>query len=407
MIFRKKDVMQEYYEFFNSVKIVSGYRALENIPFELSRLGARKPIIITDKGITNAGLIKHVVGSFAGTDAKIGAIYDDTPQDSSSHVVNEIARIYRRNGCDSIIAVGGGSAIDTAKGVNIVITEDTDDLLRFMGNYRLNKPMKPFIVIPTTAGTGSEVTMAAVIADPDRKLKMQFTSDLLLPRLAVLDPRMTMSMPPKITAATAMDALTHAVEAYIGPQKNPVSDCFAIAAIELIQANLVNAIKNPDDRDTRLAMANAALLAGLAFSNSMVGIVHACAHAIGGICHVPHGIANSIMLPHGLEFYIEKSPRVKARTKAHIEKLLLSLRGPEEYVKTPAERRAQASVAAIREISREMGALADMPASLRQAAVPEDRLEEIARAALNDGAIAFSPVEVGYDEALRVLKAAW
>jgi alcohol dehydrogenase len=407
MIFHKNDVMPEYYEFFNSVKIISGYKALENIPFELGRLGAKKPVIITDKGVSNAGLIKHVVDSFAGTDTMIGAIYDETPQDSSNEVVNEIARIYRSNGCDSIIAVGGGSAIDTAKGVNIVVTEETDDLLRFMGNYRLNKPMKPFVVIPTTAGTGSEVTMAAVIANPKENLKMQFTSDLMLPKLAVLDPRMTMSMPPKITAATAMDALTHAVEAFIGPQKNPVCDCFATAAIELIRANVVDAVKKPNNKDTRLAMANAALLAGLAFSNSMVGIVHACAHAIGGVTHVPHGIANSIMLPHGLEFYLEKSPKVNARTKSHIEKLLLALAGPEEYVKVPEDRRAYASVSAIRAISREMASLTGLPETLKEASVPENKLGEIAQATINDGAISFSPMEVSYDEALQVLKAAY
>jgi len=215
----KRERIPEYYEFFNSVKIISGYKALETISFELGRLGAKRPIIITDKGVAQAGLIKHVVDSFAGTDTVIGAVFDETPQDSSNVVVNQIAAIFRAQNCDSIIAVGGGSAIDTAKGVNIVITENTDDLLKFMGNYRLNKPMKPFVVIPTTSGTGSEVTMVAVIANPEKNVKMQFTSDLLLPKLAVLDPRMTMSMPPKITAATGMDALTHAVEAYIGPQK--------------------------------------------------------------------------------------------------------------------------------------------------------------------------------------------
>lgn len=407
MIFKKQNGMPEYYEFFNSTKIISGYKALENIPFELDRIGAKKPIIITDKGVSNAGLLKPVIDSFAGTDTKIGAIYDDIPQDSSNEVVNDIARVYRKNGCDSIIAIGGGSAIDTAKGVNIVITEETDDLLNLMGNHRLNKPMKPFIVIPTTAGTGSEVTMAAVIANPSKNMKMQFTSDLMLPRLAVIDPRMTISMPPKITAATGMDALTHAVEAFIGPQKNPVSDAFAFSAIELIQAHLVNAVKKPDDKDTRFAMANAALLAGLAFSNSLTGIVHATAHALGGVCHVPHGIANSIILPHGLEFYMEKAPKVKQPTKDHIAKLLLPLVGPEEYVRVPAERRAHASVAAIRALSRELAKLTDLPESLRGAAVSGDRLGDVAQAAIDDGAMSYSPVEVNYDEALGVLKKAY
>ncbi len=396
-------MIPEYYEFFNSVKVISGYKALETIPFELGRLGAKRPIIITDKGVSQAGLIKHVVDSFAGTDTVVGAIFDETPQDSSNVVVNQIAAIYRAQNCDSIIAVGGGSAIDTAKGVNIVITENTDDLLKFMGNYRLNKPMKPFVVIPTTAGTGSEVTMVAVIANPEKNVKMAFTSDLLLPKFTVLDPRMTASMPPKITAATGMDALTHAVEAYIGPQKNPISDAFAAAAMDLIRNNIVAAVKDGANKDVRLAMANAALLAGLAFSNSMVGIVHATAHATGGVCHVPHGIANSILLPYGLEFYVGKSPKVKE----DIESLLLHLAGPEVYVQTPPAERAAKTIAAIRNLTAELKKLSGLPVRLSETGVTEDKLERIAQTALNDGAVAFSPVEVSLMEALGVLKAAY
>lgn len=403
MLFKKNVVIPEYYEFFNSVKIISGYKALETIPFELSRLGAKRPIIITDKGVAQAGLIKHVVDSFSGTDTVIGAVFDETPQDSSNVVVNQIASIYRTNNCDSIIAVGGGSAIDTAKGVNIVITENSDDLLKFMGNYRLNKPMKPFVVIPTTAGTGSEVTMVAVIANPEKNVKMAFTSDLLLPKFAVLDPRMTASMPPKITAATGMDALTHAVEAFIGTQKNPVSDAFAAAAMELIRDNIKTAVTDGGNKDVRLAMANAALLAGLAFSNSMVGIVHATAHATGGVCHVPHGIANSILLPCGLEFYIGKSPK----TKEYIESLLLHVAGPEVYVQTPSAERAAKAVMAIRNITGELNKLCGLPVRLSEAGVTEDKLESIAKTALNDGALSFSPVEVSFEEAFGVLKAAY
>jgi alcohol dehydrogenase len=407
MTFHKAEVIPEYYEFFNSVKIISGYKALENIPFELGRLGAKRPIIITDKGVVQAGLVKVVVDSFGGTDTVIGAVFDETPQDSSNVVVNQIASIYRAKKCDSIIAVGGGSVIDTAKGVNIVITEETDDLLKFMGNFRLNKPMKPFIVIPTTAGTGSEVTMAAVIANPEKNLKMQFTSDMILPKLAVLDPRMTASMPPKITAATGMDALTHAVEAYIGPQKNPVSDAFAVAAIELIRNNIVSAVRDGQNVDVRLAMANASLLAGVAFSNSQTALIHGLAHANGGLCHVPHGVANSLLLPFGLEFYIEKGPKTKSRVKTNIENLLLSFVGPDEFVKVPAAQRANATVAAIRKITEELNKLSGIPLKLRDAGVPEDKLGQIAQAAIDDGTAAFFPVEVSFEEALGVLKAAY
>ncbi|HNZ64599.1 MAG TPA: iron-containing alcohol dehydrogenase [Smithella sp.] len=403
MNIQKKDGCPKYFEFFNSVKIISGYKALENISSELDLLGAKRPIIITDKGVNNAGLMDHVVNSFGGTQITIGAVYDDTPVDSSNVAVNEIAGIYRQQQCDSIIAVGGGSVIDTAKGVNIVISEETDDLMKFAGNNRLTKTMRPFIVVPTTAGTGSEVTMAAVIANPAQNVKMQFTSPLILPKVAVLDPVMTMSMPPKITAATAMDALTHAVEAYIGPQKNPVSDAFAFSAIELIKENIISATKNGGDKDVRLAMANASLLAGVSFSNSMVGIVHALAHATGGRCHVPHGIANAILLPHGLEFYLKKSPETAER----IGKLLRFFIEPEDYAKVPASERKIKTIAAIRDINDNLHKLCGLPLTLSQAGVTKDKLESIAQVALNDGAMAFCPVEISHEEAMDVLQAAF
>ena len=244
--------------------------------------------------------------------------------------------------------------------------------------------------------------MAAVIANPARNIKMQFTSPLMLPRLAVLDPVMTASMPPKITAATAMDALTHAVEAFIGAQKNPVSDAFASAAIELIRDNVEIAVKNGADQEVRLAMANASLLAGAAFSNSMVGIVHALAHATGGVCHVPHGVANAILLPHGLDFYVKKSPLLAAR----IGGLLRYFVTPEEYVKVPAGERTRSAIAAIRAMTSNLNKLCGMPVTLGQAGVTQDKLEAIAKTTLNDGAISFTPVEVSLNEALEVLKAA-
>ena len=204
--------------------------------------------------------------------------------------MNTIAGIYRKTGCDSIIAVGGGSAIDTAKGVNIVITENSEDLMKFMGAEMLKKTMKPFIVVPTTSGTGSECTLVAVISNPAKNVKMAFTSYKLLPNVAVLDPRMTLTCPPKITAATGMDALTHAMEGFYCNQKNPMSDAYAGAAIELVRDNLVEAVKNGKNENARLAMANAACMAGTAFSNSMVGMVHGLGHAAGAVCHIPHGL---------------------------------------------------------------------------------------------------------------------
>ncbi|MFZ5595578.1 MAG: iron-containing alcohol dehydrogenase [Bacillota bacterium] len=393
-------MVPSYFEFYNSVKILSGNKALENVPYELDRLGAKKPIIITDKGVVAAGLIKEFIGALSGSDLVIGAIYEDTPPDSSNVVVNQVAGIYRQNNCDSIIAIGGGSAIDTAKGVNIVITEETDDLMKFIGAERLKKKMKPFVVIPTTAGTGSEATLVAVIANVEKNCKMLFTSYMLLPDVAVLDPRMTMTMPPKITAGTGMDALTHAVEAYTCLQKNPVSDGFAFTAIRLISKNLFKAVENGKDSEARMAMANAALLAGIAFSNSMVGIVHTIGHACGAVGHVPHGYAMALLLPFGMEYNMKKSSDLYAE-------LLLPLAGSEEFAATPGERRAARSVEVIREMNSKLNKLTGMPVTLREAGVKREQFHEIAKTALGDGSQIFNPEAIDYNDVLNILNAAY
>lgn len=392
--------MISYFEYFNPVKILSGRNAVDNVPYELEVLRAKRPLLITDKGIVEAGLIDIVIDAFKGSDITIGAMYDETPPDSSNLVVNEVAALYRKMKCDSIVAAGGGSVLDTAKGVNIVITENTDDLMKYLGAERLKKPMQPFIAIPTTSGTGSEVTLVAVIANIEKQCKMAFTSYMLLPNVAVLDPRMTITVPSKITAATGMDALTHAVEAYSGLQKNPLSDAYVWSAISLIRDNLVRAVKNGKDEEARMALANASLMAGCAFSNSMVGIVHGIGHACGGVCHVPHGCAMAILLPYGMEYNLKANAGVYAE-------LLLPLAGPEEYARTEADKRAPRTITVIRELNTKLNKLAGLPLRLRDAGVKREQLPEIAKMAQGDGSLIFNPVEAVYEDLLEILKAAY
>lgn len=393
-------MLPSYYEFFNPVKIISGLKALDNLPYELNQLNVKRPLIVTDKGVAGAGLVKVVISAFADSGITLGGVYDDVPPDSSSAVVSAVAGAFRKNQCDGLIAVGGGSPIDTAKGVNILVSEGSDDLLQFVGHDVLRRPLNPLVVVPTTAGTGSEVTYVAVIADPTRHVKMSFTSLHLYPRLAVLDPRMTLSLPPKITAATGMDALSHAMEAVTCLQKNPVSDAFAMAAVELIRENLVKAVADGRDGDARLAMANAACLAGAAFSNAMVGLVHTLGHATGGVARVPHGVAMSIFLPHAFEYNMEK-------TSPDLARLLLPVGGPEEYANSPPAHRARRTIEIIKALRQELYDLCKLPRTLKEAGVPKDKLEEIARAAINDGSLTFNPVEVDYEDAMLLLKEAY
>ena len=392
-------MLPDYYEFYNPVKINAGSEALETIPYELKQMNVSRPIIITDKGITNAGLLKILIDSFDDSELVIGVIYDETPPDSSLKTVNEIAKLYREYKCDSIIALGGGSPMDTAKGVNIIISENDDDLRKFMGADRLKAVQQPFIAIPTTSGTGSEVTLVAVINDVENQVKMPFTSNLLLPKIAIIDPRMTLSLPARITAATGMDALTHAVEAYTCLQKNPMSDAYAIAAIKLVQENLIKVVEKGDDKQARFAMANASTMAGIAFSNSMVGAVHAIGHACGAIAHVHHGNAMAILLPYVMKFNMDMLENLYAE-------LLLPIAGEKIFTKTKTADRAMKTVETILLMNHSLNKLCGMPVKLSEAGVKEEQFEQIAKTAMNDGAMLPNPKELNKEDIIKILNEA-
>ncbi len=397
-----------YYEFSSPVTTLAGHRELEKIPRLIHGLGSRRPLIVSDKGVAGAGLVDIVTAAIT-PDVTIGAIDADVPPDSERRVVQRLAATYRQNRCDAIIAVGGGSVMDTAKGVNILVSENADDLLQFSGAGRLTRPLKPLVAVPTTAGTGSEVTLVAVIADHDRQSKMLFASYYLQPDAAVLDTRMTLTLPPAITAATAMDALTHAIEAYTCLAKNPISDAHALRAIELISQNLMSVIQEPDTIHGRLALAVGANLAGVAFSNAMVGMVHAMGHAVGAICGVPHGTCMAILLPYGLEYNMHKNGQFTAQ-------LLLPLAGPQVVARTPNHLRAGQVVARIRQLNQHLhqatnGAHARFFKEIKgpdgDERVPEDQLIAIAEKALGDGSILYNPEEVDRDDLHMVLTHAW
>jgi alcohol dehydrogenase len=394
-------MIPDYYEFQNSVKILSGKKALENIPFELYNLQASRPIVLTNEMLEKIGLVQTVIKSFAEQEISVGAIYTDIPADSSIEVVNDAARVFREQECDSIIAIGGGSVIDTAKGLSIVITQGSDDIMEYMGSEIITrKNPLPFIVVPTTAGTGSETTLVAVIANHKRKVKMEFLSYNLLPDVAVLDPRMTTTLPPRLTASTGIDALSHAVEGYTCLQKNPLSDAYAFAAINLIREYLDLAVEKGTDAKARLAMANASMLAGVAFSNSMVGLVHAIGHACGGVSQVPHGDAMGILLPWCMEYNMDKLGELYAQ-------LLLPLAGADIYAATPAEKRGQKAADTIREMTSRFNKICGLPVSLQQAGVKKEDLGRIAKTALNDGAVIINPKESEYEDILAILNKAY
>jgi alcohol dehydrogenase len=398
----------DYFEFGCPVKICAGHGSLEKIPGILSSLNARIPMILTDSGVAGAGLADIVVNAL-GEKISMGALETGVPPDSDLRVVNHLADVYRAKKCDSIIAVGGGSVLDTAKGINIVVSENAHDLMQFSGAGVLTRPLKPLLAIPTTAGTGSEVTQVAVIADHANNRKMLFSSYFLYPHVAILDERMTLTLPPAITASTGMDALSHGIEAYTCLAKNPLSDTSATSAVRMISENLLRVVKNPEDSQGRMALATAATLAGIAFSNSTPGLVHTMGHSVGSVCGVPHGTCMAIGLPYGLEYNLHKNSRYTAE-------LLLPLAGPRCYAATPPGERAEKTILLIRQLNEDLhhategrharcfGELKDKNG---RGMVPRDRFERIAKTAMGDGTQFFNPEEMDVEDYLMVLEAAW
>ena len=390
-----------YFEFQNAVKLLCGELALERIPNELQHLNAKRPLVLSDAVLAKIGTMAQVTSAMAAEGVAPAATFTDIPVDSSLAVVNQIAAFYREQNCDSIVAIGGGSVIDTAKGVRLVLSQDTDDIFSISGLENVtNGKHIPFIVVPTTAGTGSECTGVAVIRNDANGVKMEFLSPFVEPDVAVIDPRMTEGLPPKATASTGMDALCHAVEACTCLQANPLSTAYGTAAIRMIAQNLETATVNGKNREARFNMALASTMAGIAFSNSMVGAVHAIGHALGGVCHVPHAVAMTILLPHVMRYNLSHSAGAYAA-------LLPWLVGMDAAMATPTDKRAEAAIAAIENLGAKLNAACGLPLTLSAAGVSKDDFAKVAEFAVNDGALIVNPRAATEAQVLEILNAAF
>ena len=262
----------------------------------------KSPLIVTDSGITRNSLTKTLEDILK----KCGIayiIYDKTRPNPTVHNVEEALKIYLQNNCDSLIAIGGGSSMDCAKALGARLVYPKRSLGQLKGILRVMRTLPPLIAIPTTAGTGSEVTLAAIITDSEKHHKYALMSFPLIPRYAVLDAALTYSLPPHLTATTGIDALTHATEAYIGRSTTKETRCLALEAAKLIFENIENAYNDGHNRIARENMLFAAYKAGIAFSKSYVGYIHAVAHSLGGTYGTPHGLANAVIIPYVLEDY--------------------------------------------------------------------------------------------------------
>ncbi len=391
-------MIPEFFEFFNPTKVIYEAGVVKDLKPELDVIGITRYFVISDRAIHGLGLVKKVTDGLESAGIEITGMYLEVTQDAVLENVKLCAEAIKASGAEGIVAVGGGSVIDTAKAANILFSEGGDLVEDYSGANMLTRPLKPFIAIPTTAGTGSEVTKVAVIYDTENKEKLAFPDKYLLPNLAVLDPELALSLPPQLTAATGMDALTHAIEAYVGIEASPISDAFAVGAIELIMKNLVAATEHGDDIEARGAMLIAATMAGISFSHSMCGCVHGMAHATGAHFRVPHGVANGILLPYGMEYNFEEIKEKLAR--------LAPAMGVETAGLTEDES-AKKAIDAVKELIDSLNRLGALPKRLRDAGVPEDGLEIIAEGAVNDGTSFYNPREVDAEEILPYIQKAY
>lgn len=262
----------------------------------------RRVLIVTDAGIVRSGIAAQLEAVLDEDDISY-AVYDQTRPNPTVVNVEQALSLYRRYRCQALIAIGGGSSMDCAKAVGARLARPRTPLGKLKGTLRILRPLPTLIAIPTTAGTGSETTLAAVITDTQAQHKYVMNDFVLIPKYAVLDARLTLSLPPHLTATTGMDALTHAVEAYIGRSTTRQTRQEALEATRLVFANVERAYRNGRDYEARSNMLTAAYRAGIAFSRSYVGYVHAVAHSLGGQYNIPHGLANAVLLPYVLERY--------------------------------------------------------------------------------------------------------
>ena len=341
-------------------KLLEGEGSLGRLPGLLTEKGIASVLLVTDKGIRGLGLIDDLLVRLSEQEIRV-IVYDDTVANPTIDNIEEALQVYRTNACKAIIAVGGGSSMDCAKGVGARVARPKKSIPQMKGQFKVLKRLPLLIAVPTTAGTGSETTVAAVITNSKTHEKYAINDLSLIPHYAVLDPVMTVKLPPSITATTGIDALTHAVEAYMGRSNTEKTIDYAKTAIKLIFENLLEAYQNGENLEARERMQKASFLAGAAFTRAYVGNVHAIAHTLGGFYGVPHGLANSVILPYVLSYYGSSISRPLAELADEI-----GITEPTDTVDQKAKRFRKA----IKELEQQLNIPKTLPGIIREEDLP-------------------------------------
>ncbi|MGL5048570.1 MAG: L-threonine dehydrogenase [Shewanella sp.] len=372
--------------FIPSVNVL-GQGAVDDAIGDIKTLGFKHALIVTDKPLVKIGLVGEVAEKL-GQNGIISTIYDGVQPNPTVTNVEAGLALLKANKCDFVISLGGGSPHDCAKGIALVATNG-GSIKDYEGLDQSPKPQLPLVAINTTAGTASEMTRFCIITDEVRHIKMAIVDKHTTPLLSVNDPELMLKKPASLTAATGMDALTHAVEAYVSIAANPITDACAIKAMELIQANLVNAVENGQDINAREQMAYAQFLAGMAFNNASLGYVHAMAHQLGGFYDLPHGVCNALLLPHVQEYNAQVVP---ARLKDIAKAMGMDVSGMTD------EQGASAAIAAIKKLS----VAVKIPENLTLLGVKAEDIPTLADNALKDACGFTNPKQATHAEICQI-----
>ncbi|MCH4197488.1 MAG: L-threonine dehydrogenase [Serratia liquefaciens] len=376
--------------FIPSVNMI-GSGCLDQAAKTLKQQGLRQALIVTDKVLNNIGVVAQVQQLLAAQQIE-SCVYDGTHPNPTTLNVKQGLALLQEHQCDCVISLGGGSPHDCAKGIALLATNG-GDIKDYEGVDRSAKPQLPMIAINTTAGTASEMTRFCIITDEARHIKMAIVDKHVTPILSVNDPHLMAGMQKGLTAATGMDALTHAIEAYVSSAANPITDACALKAVTMIAESLRDAVADGSNMQARENMAYAQFLAGMAFNNASLGYVHAMAHQLGGFYDLPHGVCNAVLLPHVQEF---NASVCASRLKDIAAAMGLDV----SYLND--QQGAAACIAAIRLLAQDVG----IPAGLRDLQVKEQDLDTLATNALKDACGFTNPIQATHAQIVAIFRAA-
>ncbi len=372
-------------------EIVFGPGSLSEAGYAARRLGARRVFVVTDPGIIEAGWVSELLRHLSDVGLPFTVWHDVTPN-PKDYEVSAGYEVYRDSGSDVIIGIGGGSVIDAAKAIAVLSTNG-GRILDYVGVDKVTRAIPPLLMIPSTSGTGADVSQFCVITDTMRRVKATLIGRALVPDISITDPRLLVTMPEWLAATTGLDALTHGIEAYVSRAASSLTDVHALTAVRLVGDHLVRTIDKPWDEDARIGMAQASLGAGLAFTNAILGATHAMSHQVGGALDLPHGMINGILLPHVIRFNAAEN----AERYVPIARAL-----GVDVTRLSPEESAYAVADVVRRLADEVG----VPRGLADLGVKPEDIPVLSANTLRDVCLSTNPRDASVDEVSAIFHAA-